>query len=334
MEFKILTKRLRQFGGFRLICEYAKIGALWIGVEAFLRCLIKRISFKAIYPVVLKKVEPFLVERYSPLMKSRYEELKRKNKEHTRSNIIWFCWLQGFDNAPELVHICYNSLKKHLPERKIEVIDSINWKQYVDLPEYVLKKWGKRQIPPANFSDLLRLQLLIKYGGTWVDSTLLCTGFSSEDTQKQKLFLDCDLFVFRYTLPGDTVGIRISNWFISACTNNEVLIVVRDLLYAYWKDFDCILDYCMFHLFFNMVANAFPFCIESMLYGSSQKSIALMKHCNEIFNQEKWDKLVSKVAFHKLSYRVQKETISNKCNYYSHIEREYGTTQMGCRSGE
>lgn len=319
MDFKILTNRFRQFGGLRLIWEYAKIGALWRGIKAFFRCLVKRQSFKAIYPEVLKKVEPFLMDHYFSLMKSRFEEEKRNNPEKTRSNIVWFCWLQGMEHAPELVHVCYNSLKTHLPDRKIEVIDGSNWSEYVELPEYVLKKWEKGRIPPANFSDLLRLQLLIKYGGTWVDSTVLCTGFGSEETQKQKVFLDSDLFVFRYTPPDYTGGISISNWFVTSCTNNEVLMVVRDMLYAYWKDFDCVIDYCMFHLFFYMVAKEYPECIESMPYGSSQRSIALMNHWNKSFSQRQWDRLVGSVAFHKLSYRVSGVVRENKGNYYNYI---------------
>lgn len=40
---------------------------------------------------------------------------------------------------------------------EIKVIDAENWKEYVELPDYIEKKWEKKQIPPALFSDLLRL---------------------------------------------------------------------------------------------------------------------------------------------------------------------------------
>ena len=45
----------------------------------------------------------------------------------------------------------------------------------MELPGYIVEKWGKGQIPAALFSDLLRLQLLIKYGGMWIDSTVFCS---------------------------------------------------------------------------------------------------------------------------------------------------------------
>ena len=34
--------------------------------------------------------------------------------EHKRSKQIWFCWLQGIENAPEVVKACYRSLQRHL----------------------------------------------------------------------------------------------------------------------------------------------------------------------------------------------------------------------------
>ena len=292
---------------------------LGVGVKAFLRCIIKRQSFKAIYPAILKKVEPYLISQYSPVLRTKKGEYGCLNLVHKKSSIIWFCWLQGLDEAPEIVRVCYVSLKRHLPEREIKVIDNTNWKEYVDLPEYVTIKWEKGRIPAANFSDLLRLELLIKYGGTWVDSTVLCTGFSSQTTQESIKYLDADLFMFQYTPQGTVSGISISNWFISACSNNEVLLVLRDMLYAYWKDFDCTIDYYIFHLFFRLVAREFPEQIAAMPYGRSQRSIALMKHSNDTFNQEKWDRLVGSVAFHKLSYRISEEVKNNKGNYYNYM---------------
>lgn len=225
------------------------------------------------------------------------------------------------EDAPAIVRACYNSLERHLVKVKgysVDVIEGKNWREYVELPEYVVRKWKKGRIPAANFSDLLRLELLIKYGGTWVDSTVLCTGLNDNYNDNEK-YLDSDLFLFQYTPEGTTKGISISNWFITSCTNNEVLMVVRDLLLAYWKDYDCTLDYYMFHLFFEMVAREYPKQVGAMPYGSSQRSIALMKHWNEPFNQEHWDRLVSKVAFHKLSFRVSEETKVNSTNYYNHI---------------
>lgn len=321
MDFNKLVSRYRQFGGIRLVFEYAKLGVLGALVKGFLKCLVKRQSFKTIYPELLKKIEPYLINRYSPIVQG-FKSSRSSIQEHKRSKIIWFCWLQGLENAPDIVHACYNSIKQNIPDREIKVIDAKNWKEYVELPEYIVKKWEKGKIPTALFSDLLRLELLIKYGGTWIDSTVLCTGFQDSCSKFQD-YLDAELFLFQYTKQG-SIPVSISNWFITACSNNEVLMVLRDMLYAYWKDYDCTLDYYIFHLFFSMLSKEYPDEIKAMSYGQSMNSLVLLHHWGEKFDQKKWDKLTNQVSFHKLAFRIDENVKRDKENFYNHILSEYG----------
>lgn len=171
MDFAKLITRFRQFGGMHLVWEYAKLGGLPVLVEGFLKCLARGRSFKGIYPEVLKKVEPFLAERFQV---SRFK-FHDTGLMHEHPKVIWWCWLQGIEAAPPIVNACYNSIKRQITDREIRVIDERNWSEYVELPGYIVEKWGKGQIPAALFSDLLRLQLLIKYGGMWIDSTVFCS---------------------------------------------------------------------------------------------------------------------------------------------------------------
>ena len=69
---------------------------------------------------------------------------------------------------------------------EVIVIDEKNWREYIDLPDYIIRRRERKQIPPAHFTDLLRLELLIRYGGTWIDSTVLCTGFKFFDKRSGK----------------------------------------------------------------------------------------------------------------------------------------------------
>ncbi len=361
MDLKKLISRYKQFGRAKLVWQYAKLRVLWPAVKAGVRCLVKRHSFKAIYPEVLRKIEPFLIQKYG----SKVQEFKKFNSsrelKHEHPKVIWWCWLQGIGNAPSIVKACFNSLMREFKGSRVQevqgfndgyeikVIDAENWKEYIELPEYIVKKWEKKQIPPALFTDLLRLELLIKYGGTWIDSTVLCTGFNgskvdlpvepaharetesklssplaqSQPSSAQK-YLDADLFLFQYTPEGTTNNISISNWFISAHSNNEILMTLRDMLYAYWKDYDCVLDYYIFHLFFAMISKEYPEQITAMPYAQSQNSLVLLHHWGEKFEQKKWDKLTSQVCFHKLAFRVGEDVQNNKENYYNYILTEYG----------
>jgi len=346
MDFKKLISRFCQFGGMRLVWEYAKLGALWPAVKAGMRCLVKGQSFKRIYPEVLKKVEPFLMEKYGTQIPQIAQKINANTDASTGSATekrpIWFCWLQGLAAAPPIVKACYNSLKQ-LTGYSLVVIDHTNWREYVELPEYIVEKWEKGRIPAAMFSDLLRVELLIEYGGTWIDSTVLCTGVNdnhndNENSKDSKLdsdsklstlntqlkqYMNAPLFVFQYTKEG-SVPVSISNWFITACRNNEVLRVLREMLYAYWRDYDCVLDYYVFHLFFAMISKEYPEQMAAMPYAQSQRSLVLLHHWGEKFEQNKWDKLTSQVCFHKLAFRVGEDVQNNKENYYNYILTEYG----------
>ena len=313
MDYYRLIIRYKQFGGLRLVWQYAKLGVMPVVLKGFVRCLVRRQAFKVIYPDVLKRIEPMLIVKYG----SKVQEFKSSRSssfEHEHPEVIWWCWLQGFDNAPEIVKACYRSLQMNLKDYEIKIVDSANWNQYVQLPNYIVERWNRKQIPPALFSDLLRLQLLIEYGGSWIDSTVLCTGF-----EHTKEYLEADLFVFQYTRPGELWSGNISNWFISAHSNNEMLMVLRDMLFAYWKDYRCTLDYYIFHLFFAMVAKEYQEEIAAMPYGYSMRSLTLLHHWNETFDQTKWNKLISRVSFHKLAFRVDQKTKENKNNFYNYI---------------
>ncbi len=345
MDFRKLISRYWQFGGLCLVWQYSKLGVLPVVIKGVVRCVLKGQSYKAIYPEVQKRVKPMLIERYQV---SRFK-IQANGLSHEHPKVIWWCWLQGKEQAPYIVQACYNSLKRNLPEYEIRVIDAENWKEYIELPDYIVKKWEKKQIPSALFSDLLRLQLLIKYGGTWIDSTVFCTGFNgskvdppvepaharetesklssplaqSQPSSAQK-YLDADLFLFQYTPEGTTNNISISNWFISAHSNNEILMTLKDMLFAYWKDYNCTLDYYIFHLFFSMIAKEYPEQIAAMPYGQSQNSLVQLHHWGEKFDQKKWDKLTSRVCFHKLAFRVSGNVTKDKENYYNYILTEYG----------
>ena len=91
------------------------------------------------------------------------------------ADCIWICWWQGLNQAPDLVKVCVNSIKRNAGNHRVIVLTEDNYKQYVDIPAWVEEKKNKGIITRTNYSDLLRLSLLAKHGGMWIDSTFFCT---------------------------------------------------------------------------------------------------------------------------------------------------------------
>lgn len=59
----------------------------------------------------------YLRSKYKKFIEQhRKESTVRKESGH--ENIIWWCWLQGLDNAPEICRVCLESLRRWHPEKK------------------------------------------------------------------------------------------------------------------------------------------------------------------------------------------------------------------------
>ena len=61
VDFDRLITRFRQFGGWRLVWQYVRMGVLWTGVCSLIRCSLIRCSLKTAYPVITEKVDRILV---------------------------------------------------------------------------------------------------------------------------------------------------------------------------------------------------------------------------------------------------------------------------------
>lgn len=322
VDFDRLITRFRQFGSWRLVWQYVRMGVLWTGVCALIRCALKGKSLKAAYPVITEKVDRILIRKYRYIL----DERKVRDAEDQTPNdggvpkIVWFSWLQGIDQAPDLVKVCLASQRKHLPDYEFRVFDLSNYQQWIELPEFIVRKYKKGLIPAASFSDLLRLSLLQKYGGVWMDATVFCSGFGNEKLQgRWDRIMRSELTVFRYFRRGERTPVGLSNWFIAAVPNQIIVSSIFDIILAYWKDYDCLVDYYIFHLFLGLSLREFPWIEARMPRENSYHSILLGDALGRTFRQEEWKDLIDHVSIHKLNYRKIDEVCKNPKGYYWYI---------------
>ena len=309
-----LLFRFNQFGGFNLLWQYIRMGlGPCVFKQAFLFIIRKQSRDKA-YGNIRQEVAKKLCKKYLPYLKERKAYYDAQPLEQVRSNKVWTCWLQGFDKAPEIVKVCQESLKKHLTDREIIQIDAQNYHQYIDLPAFLVNRYEHRQIPPALFSDILRLELLVKYGGTWMDASILCTG-----RHHAPQMLDSDLFLFQLIDYKSRTFQGISNWFITSSTNNRLLLVLRDMLLQYWRDHKTTLNYYIFHDFFRLIAQFYPDDIAAMTLKDRIYPLMLSDKLNEPYDAAWTKELTSRVCFHKICYHLDEATLSNKANFYHAI---------------
>ena len=216
-----------------------------------------------------------------------------------RGGEIWWCWLQGIENAPEIIKACYISVQNL--GVKVNLITFDNYGEYVSLPEYVVDKYKAGKISMAHFSDMLRLELLTTYGGTWIDSTVYVS-----DRKMYDVISAQDVFLYKNILRGTESGyIEANNWLISATKPSGILSATKALLYEFWKQEDEAIHYYLFHLFMTMAIRLYPEEWEQVPTYSDIPCHVLQMELDAPYTEARWQQIMNMTSLHKLSYKTE-----------------------------
>lgn len=214
--------------------------------------------------------------------------------------IIWWCWFQGLNEAPPLVKMCFDSIRRNFRGYKINIITWDNLEKYVDIPNYVITKFKSGIIPYAQFSDIIRVLLLARYGGIWIDSTVYCSNSKIISVIENQNF-----FVYKNGLLGNNQDIKISNWFISAKPNELFIQEMKRLLLNYWKTHDYLENYFIFHLLFTLITEKYPQEWEKVPAFNNVSPHMMVRELNNLFSQERYDQLNTFSSLHKLNHHIK-----------------------------
>jgi glycosyltransferase involved in cell wall biosynthesis len=226
-----------------------------------------------------------------------------------KNPVIWWCWLQGLENAPELVKACYESCKQLGLE--IKVITEENFPQYVTIPDFILKKREAGIISNTHFSDILRLELLTEYGGTWIDATVLITGKGI-----LSYIEDERLFCFRHCMRGaESLVIEASSWFISACRGDKILSDTKAMLYEYWKNEDTLVHYFLFHFFFSIACRKNSQIWDEVPMLSNVPPQIMQTYLYRPYTKKEWERFCTMSDVHKLTWKSQRPQTAKRLIY-------------------
>lgn len=141
----------------------------------------------------------------------------------TMPKTIWMFWLQGWDKATELSKICLQSWIDLNPTWNVVALSKDNIQDYLDLSEITDNFYTKS--PISCTVDIINIALLKKYGGIWIDSTVLC--LKPLDTWIYD-WMTSGIFTYKFDPlpPKDELTNKnrlLSTWFIAA--NKESYII-------------------------------------------------------------------------------------------------------------
>ena len=280
---------------------------------------------RACLKVVVPKINYSDYYYFKRLFASRVVFFPPEKKESTvviNKKKVWTLWLQGEDYAPDIVKACWMSLRRHLPsDFELVVLDQQKIKEYVHLPDFIELKYSSGVIKMAHYSDLIRLKLLLDYGGCWVDSTVYCSNnmlFNFLQESKPPLF------VYKNILRHDD-ACALSNWFIYAEPDNPILKNVYIFLIEYWKQHNKPRNYFLFHIIFKVVIEKLANEWGKVPTVSNVEPHILATRLFDDFDEKYFNYIGNTSSFHKLSYKNNESDIMKTGTYYKYIiSRELG----------
>lgn len=249
--------------------------------------------------LTMYKSYSWLKKHFENDLKQIEVELPKKQNGEVAEKRVWICWLQGMENAPRIVQECYESVCYWMKDWKITVITDDNMDEYVEFPDYIVNKWRAGIISNTHLSDLLRLELLVRYGGLWLDSTTYMT------EAMPSYITDSDFFVYRNGWM-DMEMINMGSWLMySKYKNNIILSETQSLLYGYWKKYNYIKNYFLMHIFFRMVTDENPKLWNQVPMINHIDSHLLMQELPKQYDENRCKQIMQLTPIHKLTYKVE-----------------------------
>ena len=224
-------------------------------------------------------------------------EIDRKYK-----NAIWLCWWQGEDNAPEITKKCIESIRRNSGGNPVIVIDETTYKEYVEIPDWLEKKYKAGIISRTHYSDILRLSLLSTYGGLWLDATMYCTA------PVLNTYLKLPLWTMKRPGYGylSIAGGRFATYCLGCDWEHRyVFRIIRDSLLQYWKVNDSLIDYLVFDYMIDLAIQYNTQIAEcfNRIAPNNWDADRLMNVMGIPYDEAIWKNMSAETSLFKLSWK-------------------------------
>lgn len=237
------------------------------------------------------------------------KHINNKNNSIKQDKTIWIYWDKGLDGAPELVQQCYKSVILYKEDYDLVFLDDNNLSEYITIPEYIQNKLEKGYMPKPQYSDLIRITLLVEYGGVWLDSTCYLSNKIPDYIK------NTDFFIFQTQLFDNPSPIKSSSWFIKANSQNKTLILAQTILFKYWETHTILIDYYLLHIiFFYLYSTNKEVQVEwdKIPYLNNQAPHLLQYSFPNLYSAKEWEYCLNSSFIHKLNYKFDKTILSSQ----------------------
>lgn len=241
---------------------------------------------------VRRRVLRFVSERLDEIRDGAAMQLPPSQHPPDR---VWVYWGQGIADAPGVVQRCHAEVLRLHEEGRVVVLDDSTVQHHSELPGYV---HDRTRDDRTKYSDVLRLDLLTRHGGVWLDATCL----PREDLAhlRPQLVLS-GFFALRFRRA------RISSWMLAGTPGNPTMARLRAAQVVYWRHHDRPIDYFMLHHLFEALFHVDPetrATVQAMPRISAHASSRFARSMLEPYEPQRFRELLDGAFVHKLSYKA------------------------------
>ena len=185
-------------------------------------------------------------------------------------------------------------------EKKHIILNNDNLSNFTDLPGFIFDRFKAGEIWPAHFTDIVRLEVLHKNGGIWMDATNYMTAPIPE-------YIDTEPFFIFHAISEGSPYSFIQNCFIKSDKNAFLLDGWLAMMLEYWKRENKKIDYFQHQLMFKALVQADPraaklYAQMPLIDQKTTHQLSLEKML-EPFDQKRWDEIKNSSFFQKLRYQ-------------------------------
>ena len=225
---------------------------------------------------------------------------------------VWIFWWQGIESAPSIVKSCINSIKKY--SNNVIILDKNNYDKYIELENFILEKVEKGLISITHLSDIIRMKLLKKYGGYWIDSTIFLTDNIFEKIENSYFYTP------KLNENDNYISVSKGKWcgFFIGGENNYLYSFVDSIFVEYWNKYDILIDYFLIDYCISLAYDNFEQIrelIDNNNYNN-ERIFDLNDIKNLTYDEIEYRKLIKYNMIHKLSY---KDLLDNKNNTFYEV---------------
>ena len=220
---------------------------------------------------------------------------------------VFVCWWQGVEGAPVLVQRCIHRIQQFFSPDKadVRIITFDNYQQYVAFSDVIVDRFNSGAISLTHLSDILRAQLLCRYGGLWIDATYFIWDNRFIDALYQFPFFTQKQGGEENEL--DIVSGRWANNFMKGPANFPLFGFLVEAYEQYWSKYDVMQNYFLID-YITAVAYQNVDLIRAIIDAcpvNNRASQVLADWGNLPYDEEKMQLLLQDTWLFKMTYKKE-----------------------------